>query len=119
MRLSANPSARTALTYISVGGLLIVTAAVWYLYTRGNPEAVQGRTWGYVQLWMFLIGSGAILLGLMVGRIGREAKRADAPPAPAGADAQVRPGNAAAAPTAGGTPGTPVYIVTPPTPARR
>ena len=118
MPLSANPAARTALTYITTGTMLDITATVWYFYTRNLPAGAHDHTWGYIQLWMLLIGVALVVIGLTVGRIGREARHADAPPAPpmeAAATAQARLANAAATPvTAGGVaPGTPVYMVPP------
>src|SRR5438094_190526 len=87
MPLSANPAARAALKYITIGAILDITAVVWYSYTQDIPAGSQDRTWWYVQLWMFLVGIVLVVIGLLVGRIGREAKHADAPPATP-ADAQ-------------------------------
>jgi hypothetical protein len=96
MQLSANPAARAALTYITVGALLDVWAGVWFWYMRDTQPADRGASW---YLCTGLLLSGAVLMGIgfFVGRIGRQARSADAPPVPAGVAQESAVAQAAAA----------------------
>ena len=60
MPLSANPAARSALTYITVGALMDVWAGVWYWYMTSVPNGNRDGTWWYV--CMGLLMSGAVLI---------------------------------------------------------
>ena len=80
MPLSANPSARTALTYITTGALVDIWAGVWWYYMHNQTDGNMDRTWWYVDIGLLLSGAILILIGLTIGRIGREARHADAPP---------------------------------------
>src|SRR5262245_47688335 len=80
MPLSANPSARTALTYITAGALIGIWAGVWWWYMRTQPAGDVDRTWWYVCTGLLLSGAILIIIGLAIGRIGRSARHADAPP---------------------------------------
>src|SRR4051812_31084867 len=67
-------SARMALIYITIGALMDVWTAVYYVYLQR-----QGAT-GNVYLWcagFFCTGVVLILIGLMVGQIGRSARAAE------------------------------------------
>jgi hypothetical protein len=90
MPLSANPAARSALTYITCGALTDIWAGVWYWYLRSQPQGNIDTTWYYVVVGLLLSGAVLIVIGLLIGRIGRAARHADAPP----------PAPTAAAPTA-------------------
>jgi hypothetical protein len=116
MPLSANPAARAALLYITIGALMDVWAGIWFWYMHATQY--EGRGW-YVCTGVFLSGLVLMAIGLLTGRIGKEAKHADAPPAtPAEAQntANARAANVNAATTAnlaGNAPtaGTPVYVI--------
>jgi hypothetical protein len=97
MRLSANPAARAALTYITIGALTDVWAAIWFWYMRSNQSSDQNGTWWYICIGLLLTGAVLMVIGFLVGRIGREARHADAPPAPAGVTQQAAAAQAASA----------------------
>jgi hypothetical protein len=82
MPLISQPSsaAKTSLAYITVGALLLVWTGIWYLYMRNNPEGVQLHTW-YFCYGLMATGAVSLVIGLAVGRIGRQARHADLPPA--------------------------------------
>ncbi len=115
MALSANPAARSAITYITVGALTVVWAGVWYWYMHSVGPGNRDGTWWYVCTGMLLSGLVLMTIGFLVGRIGREARHADAPPAPPAvaqeaAAAQAAAANNQAAMQANAT-GTPVVMV--------
>jgi hypothetical protein len=85
MLMSANPSARSAVLYLTVGALTDVWASVWWRYLRVHED--QSSPKWYVCTGLLVTGLVLVVIGLLIGRIGREARHADAPPAPA-ADAQ-------------------------------
>src|SRR5947209_2672621 len=115
MALSANPAARSALTYVTVGALMDVWATIWYWYMRSEPPGYRDPMWWYVCTGMLLSGLVLIVIGLLIGRIGREARHADAPPAPPqdtarSATAQAAEATNQAAMQANAA-GTPMYVV--------
>lgn len=122
MPLSANPAARSALAYITIGALMDVWSAIWYWYMRSMQDGNRDGSWWYICMGLLLSGAVLIIIGLLIGRIGREARHADAPPAtPADAqmtaNARMANANAAmAANTQASAPsaGMPVYVA--PTP---
>jgi hypothetical protein len=66
----------TSLAYITVGSILAIWSAVWYIAFR--PET----RWGFaICLGLFLTGVAFLVIGFGVGRIGREARHAELPPA--------------------------------------
>jgi hypothetical protein len=112
--LSANPAARSALTYITVGALMDVWGGIWLWYIRSIPPGARDASWTYVCTGVLLTGVVLMAIGFMVGRIGRVARHADAPPAPPAdlqRSAQAEAASAAnqAAMQASAT-GTPIYI---------
>jgi hypothetical protein len=115
MPLSANPAARSALAYITIGALMDVWAGIWYWYMRTGTPAGHDGSWTYICTGVFLTGLVLMAIGFMVGRIGREARHADAPPAPPAdlqrnAVAQAASANNQAAMQANAA-GTPMYVV--------
>jgi hypothetical protein len=78
--LASSPSkaARTALVYITVGTLLMIWTCVWYVYLQNNTPTTN--TPYYFCGGLFLSGLALIGIGLGVGRIGSEARRAEIPP---------------------------------------
>jgi len=119
MALSANPAARSALLYITVGALMDVWAGVWYWYMSSIPNGNRDGSWWYVCTGLLLSGAVLIVIGLFTGRIGHEARHADAPPATAQnaqmtANARAANANAATIANAAGngpTAGTPLYVM--------
>jgi len=76
---TTSSAARTALVYITLGALLVIWTAVWYVYLLNNPpETAWPNYWccGLAMSGVTLIG-----IGLAIGRIGKEARRADIPTA--------------------------------------
>jgi hypothetical protein len=104
---------RTALAYVTGGTLLCVWTAVWY-YTR-EYELTRSQ-WFWVA-GFFLSGMTFVILGVILGPLGRAARQAELPPVEATtAEAAIQQAAAAnppavmTAPQAGvpGVPGAPV-----------
>jgi hypothetical protein len=76
---SHSPATRTAITYITVGALIVIWTVVWFIYLNNNPPS-SSSTYYIVGGFM---ASGVILLmiGLGLGSIGRSARQADTPTA--------------------------------------
>jgi hypothetical protein len=66
-----------AITYITVGAILGVWTAVWYLYLHHTNAPDGPYYWCY---GLFFTGLTLIIIGLAVGRIGRAARHAELPP---------------------------------------
>ncbi len=101
---------RASLVYITVGCLLDVWVAVWYFaFVRNGSEPLSSTT----QFWLlglFLTGLTLLIIGLLLGQIGRAARKAELPPPEAlAAEARIQQ-SAAANPNgvAAIVPGTPV-----------
>ena len=71
-------SARMAMFYVTIGALLIVWTAIWFLYLQSH-QPVRETTWLFC-LGFFLTGITFLGIGLAVGHIGRSARQADAAP---------------------------------------
>jgi len=71
----ASPTTWAALSYITVGALVMVWTIVWYTYLRNH--ASEGA--GYLYLCAGLLATGLTLfvIGLRIGRIGQAARGAD------------------------------------------
>jgi hypothetical protein len=101
--------ATLSLGYITVGTLLMIWTGLWYwrMQTTGEPpppESLQNLTC----LGFFLSGAALVVIGLLVGRIGSEAKHADVPMGQIQAAAVTPQPNTAAAPAAGAAATAPV-----------
>jgi hypothetical protein len=98
---------RTAIIYITVGALIDVWTGVWYYsFVRGvdGPLSRNAQFW----LWgFFLTGLTLIVVGALLGNIGRAARKAELPPADA------TPAEARIQETAAATPQPVVAGVTP------
>jgi hypothetical protein len=70
-------SARMAVGYITFGALLVVWTVIWYIYLQRHDASDRPYYWcaGF-----FFTGVTFIVIGLAVGRIGRQARHADIPP---------------------------------------
>lgn len=71
-------AARMALAYITVGALTMIWCALWYWRIQTietPPESLQHL----FCLGFFLSGAALLVIGLLVGRIGLEARNADVP----------------------------------------
>ena len=77
---SQQPSsaARISLVYITVGALSVIWTSVWYVYLHNNPPDANNV---YYLCGGFLVtGLALMLIGFMVGQIGRSARPADIVP---------------------------------------
>ena len=121
MSMLTNPAfgPKVALVYVTVGALIDVWTAVYYFafgryrMNSGNPVD-ENHTWFWV-VGFFLTGLVLIILGLVLGPLGRAAREAELPPPEAtGAEAQIKetaaanPNPVAAAQAAGVMPATAV-----------
>jgi hypothetical protein len=86
MAMLTKPSsaARAALLYITLGSLILVWSAVWYVWLH-NQHAQQGVQFfssaqDYICTGTLLTGLTLLIIGLAVGRIGRAARHAELPP---------------------------------------
>jgi len=70
-------AARTAVMYITLGALMVVWTAVWYLYLNrhGGSDVAYFTDYGF-----FFTGLVLIVIGITIGRIGRSARNAELPP---------------------------------------
>ncbi len=70
-------AARMAVIYITIGAILDVWTAIWYIYMNRHGTASDGPYyWCY---GFFFTGLTLIIIGLALGRIGRAARHAEAP----------------------------------------
>lgn len=89
---------RTAIIYITIGSLIDVWTAVWYMtYARDNSGTISRNTWFWLA-GLFLTGLTLIVIGFFLGRIGRAARKAELPPKEAQHDEAVIQQTAAAVP---------------------
>jgi hypothetical protein len=80
MAMLSHPSfgPRTALTYVTIGALLDVWTGVWFFAFRPSGDLSPTATfwvWG-----LFLTGLALIVIGLLLGPLGRFARKAELPP---------------------------------------
>ena len=69
-------SARMAVGYITTGILMIVWTGVWMHYLYNYVENSAQGYW-YVSSGLMLSGFALLAIGILMGRIGQEAKNAD------------------------------------------
>lgn len=82
MPLLSQPSfgPRTAIMYITAGSLLDVWTAVWYFtFARNESGYITSNTWFWLA-GLFLSGVTFITIGILLGHIGRSARKAELPP---------------------------------------
>jgi hypothetical protein len=71
---------RTSIIYITVGALMDIWVAVWYFaFARGEGESLS-RTTQFWLLGLFLTGLTLIVIGALLGTIGRAARKVEMPP---------------------------------------
>ena len=70
---------RTALIYVTIGALVDVWTLVWY-FTREAALTTSQQFW---IVGLALTGLTFVVLGLLLGRLGRSARQAELPPAEA------------------------------------
>jgi hypothetical protein len=67
-----------AVVYITIGAILVVWTVVWHVWMNRHPPQGDGPYfWCY---GFMLTGLTLIIIGLALGRIGRSARTAEAPP---------------------------------------
>jgi hypothetical protein len=72
--------APTAIFYITVGALIDVWTAVWYFtFARNDEGNIARNTWFWLA-GLFLTGLTLIIVGVLIGEIGRSARKAEIPP---------------------------------------
>lgn len=69
---------RVALIYVTLGALIDVWTAVYYFSFVRNHETNE-RTWFWIA-GLFLTGITLVILGLVLGPLGRAARKAELPP---------------------------------------
>jgi hypothetical protein len=74
------PSKSTGISifYITVGILAAIWAAVWYFFLRNREQPASDWNY-YLCAGLFFSGIALLLIGLLVGRIGQQARQADNP----------------------------------------
>lgn len=71
---------KAAISYITVGAIMDVWTTVWYfVYIRGRTSPVQPQEWFWLA-GLFFTGLTLIAIGMLLGPIGRSARRAELPP---------------------------------------
>jgi hypothetical protein len=89
---------RTAIIYITIGALLDVWTTVWYFtFARDQTGHISRDTWFWLA-GLFLSGLTLMVIGLLLGNIGRSARKAELPPAEAEKDEAAIQQTAAATP---------------------
>ncbi len=97
-------AARMAVIYITVGAIMDVWTALWFDYMRRHGTASDGPYyWCY---GFFFTGLTLIIIGLALGKIGRNARHAEAPPDTTSSNQAVR-AQQPAVPPAGVAPAPP------------
>ena len=105
---------RTALIYVTVGALIDVWTIVWY-FTRDYELSRNGYFWVFGFL---LTGLTLVILGLLLGRLGRAARQAELPPESAiRAETKIQETAAANPPPTVVPPAAPAVAVPPVAPA--
>jgi len=64
--LSANPAARSALIYITIGALMDVWGGIWLWYIRSIPPGTRDPSWNYVCTGVLLTGIVLMAIGFLV-----------------------------------------------------
>jgi hypothetical protein len=70
---------RASLVYITLGSLIDIWVGVWYfVFARNDPE--MSAVTAFWLIGLFLTGLLLLVIGLLLGRIGQAARRAELPP---------------------------------------
>jgi hypothetical protein len=73
--LTKSPAARTAIVYVTVGSLILIWTAVWYVWMVNYPPESRGPY--YIVAGLLATGLTLLAIGLGVGRLGYSARHAD------------------------------------------
>jgi RsiW-degrading membrane proteinase PrsW (M82 family) len=71
-------SAPTSLFYITLGALLTVWSAIWYVYLNRTGSDSQGIY--YLCTGFLVTGLVLLTIGMLIGPLGRLARKAELPP---------------------------------------
>lgn len=69
--------ASTAITYVTIGALLLVWGGLWNFYLFRYEGSIG---WKYVAFGILLTGLAFAVIGILLGRIGKAANEADESP---------------------------------------
>src|SRR3954465_13535468 len=72
-------AARTAVVFITTGALIDVWSAIWWTYLNRHAEE-HSEAGGYFCYGFLLTGLVLLVVGLAIGHISRNARRAELPP---------------------------------------
>jgi hypothetical protein len=86
---------KVALVYVTIGALIDVWTVVYY-FAFARSEAMSNTTWFFL-LGLFFSGLVLIVLGLILGPLGRAARQAELPPTSATTQAEANIEHTAAA----------------------
>lgn len=107
---------RASLVYITVGSLLDIVVACWFIFMVDKERPFEeNRVTYFVLTTLFLIGLTLMVIGLMLGRIGQAARRSELPPPEAVAPEMAVQRSAAVVPAPVSAP--PVTLAPPAVPA--
>lgn len=78
-------AALLAISFVTIGALVMVNTAIWYLYHSNNqpvpaPGEPHSDSFSYWCASFFFSGLTLFVIGFALGRIGRSARRAELPP---------------------------------------
>jgi hypothetical protein len=77
-RTKTSGSAFMAVMYVTVGAIMCVWSGLWYWFQQRHQSGSDNSYfWCY---GFFLTGLALLIIGLALGRIGRQARHAEAPP---------------------------------------
>lgn len=109
---------RAALVYITVGAILDIVVACYYVFMVDKSQPFEEhRITYFVLTTLFLIGLTLLTIGVLLGRIGQSARRAELPPPEAvNVEAAVQQQQAAVGVVPPGTVAAPVAPVAPAAP---
>jgi hypothetical protein len=82
---------RYSLYYITIGSVTVIWSGVWYYWLRHSATPL-GDSRFYVCTGLLLTGLAFLVIGVLIGRIGKEASHADVPVGTVTA-AAVKPGD--------------------------
>ena len=71
-------SAPTSLFYITVGALMTVWSAIWFFYL--NRSGSNNQVVYYLCTGFLVTGLVLLAIGLLIGPLGRHARKAELPP---------------------------------------
>lgn len=80
---------KAALTYVTIGALLALWTGVWYFAFR-NGEVPLSSTAKFWVTGLFLTGLMLVLIGLLLGPLGRNANKVEQAPPPDPVDVNIR-----------------------------